>query len=238
MGAASLVLVMPFGPWGPASQQRSEFPSGVTGAGYISMALMINLPQFLLSTLYFAVNRLCTLFAVAYEYNQFGVQKKALRVSRPEGQQRGTYFLQLPLRFAIPLNVAGGLLHWLTSQTLFLVRIDQLRGNESRDIISSIAAFGVSGSAYLTLVIVLWLLLMTVLGVANTKYTERVPFAGTSSWVISAACHPPPNDKEPALQKVCWGRMPGEIKASDESEQFSFGSSAIILHLQNSDLEV
>lgn len=96
-------------------------------------------------------------------------------------------------------------MHWLASQTLFMVRLDMMRDNKSWDQAGSSAAWGVSGSAYLALVVVPWLLIVTVISIAGMHFTERVPFAGTSSWVISAACHPPASEEEPALQEVCWG---------------------------------
>lgn len=48
--------------------------------------------------------------------------KKALRVSSPEGMQRSTYFLSLPLKYSIVLMVASIMLHWLISQSVFLVQ--------------------------------------------------------------------------------------------------------------------
>lgn len=204
----------------------------MAGQSYLLLALLVNSPQLLLSMLYFTLNRICTSIATVHEYNEFGICKKALRVSRPEGHQRGKYFLQLPLRFAIPLTVASGVLHWLISQTLFLVRLDEMRDNQSWDKIGSRAAWGVSGSAYLTFIVVLWLLLVTVAGIAGTDFTERVPFAGTSSWVISAACHPPASDYRPALQEVCWGQVEDSV-VLDGEKQYCFASSAVLVQSKN-----
>jgi hypothetical protein len=49
-----------------------------------------------------------------------GLQGKALRVTSPEGKQRSTYFLALPVRFAGPLMLAFLFLHWTLSQSMFL----------------------------------------------------------------------------------------------------------------------
>ena len=48
--------------------------------------------------------------------------KKTLRVSSPEGMQRSTYFLSLPLKYSISLMALSTVLHWLISQSLFLVQ--------------------------------------------------------------------------------------------------------------------
>lgn len=83
--------------------------------------------------------------------------------------------------------------------------------------------------SYLTLVIVLWLLCVIVLGIANTKFTERVPFAGTSTWVISAACHPPPREDNSALGQVSWGRVTEGSDTTRHPGGFSLANSAVLV---------
>lgn len=50
--------------------------------------------------------------------------RKGLRVTAPRGEQRSSYFLQLPYRWAVPLMIVSGALHWLMSQTIFPVRLE------------------------------------------------------------------------------------------------------------------
>jgi len=47
--------------------------------------------------------------------------KKALRVSAPEGIQRSSYFVSMPWRYGIPLIAGTSILHWLISQSLFVI---------------------------------------------------------------------------------------------------------------------
>lgn len=47
--------------------------------------------------------------------------RKTLRVSAPVGIQRSSYFISMPLRYGIPLIATMSLLHWLISQSLFVV---------------------------------------------------------------------------------------------------------------------
>jgi len=83
-----------------------------------------NLPQLILSGTYFTYNGLFTCFLLGSEWASYSIQRKGLRVSHsPEGAQRSTYFLQLPYRFAFPLIIMSGVLHWLCSQSIFLVSI-------------------------------------------------------------------------------------------------------------------
>ena len=76
----------------------------------------------------FSINGLCTSMSLANEWSQLSVSSalksragaKTLRCSNPEGQQRATYFLQLPFRFAVPLISVAAIIHWLISQSIFL----------------------------------------------------------------------------------------------------------------------
>lgn len=92
-------------------------------AGLISNVLIANLPQFILSILYVFYNSMLSCFLVQREFSRMYNTRKPLRVSEPEGIQRSSYFISLPLRYGVPLFVAFGLTHWLISQSLFLARI-------------------------------------------------------------------------------------------------------------------
>lgn len=83
-------------------------------------ALIANIPQLVLSFLYVNLNSLVTCVWLASEWNDYAVERKPLRVSIPSGEQRSTYFLQLPYRASLPLIAVSGLLHWPSSQSLFL----------------------------------------------------------------------------------------------------------------------
>lgn len=59
------------------------------------------------------------------EWNQFARKARGLRISSiPSSSQRSSYFLQLPYRFAIPIMLLSGVLHWLVSQSIFLVAVE------------------------------------------------------------------------------------------------------------------
>lgn len=62
----------------------------------MGMALLANLPQLVLSFLYLAYNGLWTCMLLGVEWNEFAFKRKGLRVTHPEGKQRGTYWLSLP----------------------------------------------------------------------------------------------------------------------------------------------
>jgi hypothetical protein len=72
---------------------------------------------------------------------------------------------------------------------------------------SSLAACIFSSSALLTLLLVLIPLsvLTSILGFRS--FAAHIPFSGSCSWVISAACHPNPDEPDPATGRVKWGSI-------------------------------
>jgi hypothetical protein len=93
--------------------------------GLIANVLLANIAQPILSSLYYAYNALFTTIMMGVEWNSFARERKGLRVSsKPKGARRGSYKLQLPSRWAGPLMILSGVLHWLLSQSLFVVSIE------------------------------------------------------------------------------------------------------------------
>lgn len=63
--------------------------------------LVANMPQGILSFLYLLYNGMFSSVLGAYEWSLFGKHRQPLRVTSPKGQQRSTFFLHLPYRYAI-----------------------------------------------------------------------------------------------------------------------------------------
>ncbi|KAI9875187.1 MAG: hypothetical protein M1830_008780 [Pleopsidium flavum] len=61
---------------------------------------------------------------LVHEYHKFATRRKPLRVTQRKGQQRSTYFLSLPLKYAVPLLVFWTAVHWFISETVYLTGID------------------------------------------------------------------------------------------------------------------
>jgi len=59
-------------------------------------ALVANMPQVIVSYFYMAFNSLLTCMVSGHEWLQYAKNRRPLRVSSPEGQQKSTYYLQLP----------------------------------------------------------------------------------------------------------------------------------------------
>ena len=144
------------------------------------------------------------------ECNDFALHRKTLRISQPRGKQRSTYYLQLPYRYAIPLMIMCGVLHWLISQSLFLVEllVQGLDGKRKPD--NDITACGWSPVALLFVLLLGGLMLLALLLVGGLRrYSVEMPIMRSHSLRISAACHPPKKEgceeEEVALQPIQYG---------------------------------
>ncbi|KAK4220539.1 hypothetical protein QBC38DRAFT_505654 [Podospora fimiseda] len=99
------------GAWG--DKQGSPFDG-------ISVTLVVNSAQLLLSLWYLHYNQIITQLVMAREWAQFSIAFKPLHVTRPRGQQVSTYFLQLPYRYSIPLITISTILHWMLFRAIYV----------------------------------------------------------------------------------------------------------------------
>ncbi|KAF7536886.1 hypothetical protein G7054_g4182 [Neopestalotiopsis clavispora] len=112
------------------NQVAIELPKGFRNlahgptSSFLTNILVANSPQLLMSFVYLFLNNIITRQAATNELEHFLREdgKKPLRVSSPIGMQRSSYFLALPFKYSIPVLGMTMLLHWLISQSLFLVQ--------------------------------------------------------------------------------------------------------------------
>lgn len=142
---------------------------------------------------------------LAQEWESYATHRKTLRVSFPQGNQRSTYWLQLPYRYGIPLLVASAILHWLVSQSLFLARIISLDEDDREVADSSVSSCGYSNIALVFVIGLGSLLVMSALTFGSRRFCTVMPLARSCSAAISAACHPPETDTDAAFKAVRWG---------------------------------
>ena len=171
----------------------------------IGIALVSNIPQLLLSTVYLSFNLLLTSMMMTSEYNDFATERKTLRVSEPKGQQRSSYYLQLPYRYSVPLIICSGILHWMVSQSFFPVHITyfDVNGDERPD--QAINACGWSPIAVVFTLILGGLMVLVLCGLGCRKLHKGMPVMRSNSLDIGAACHPPAPNADMALEPVSYG---------------------------------
>ncbi|KAF2637830.1 hypothetical protein P280DRAFT_530196 [Massarina eburnea CBS 473.64] len=192
--------------WGTSSTDHLSFGSSNNSAtATLYNGWLANLPQLLLSFGYFTINTLCTCMASAEEWNNMARKRKGLRVTDPQGDQRSTYFLQLPYRYSLPLIIISGSAHLLLSQAFFLVRIDSY--DRQREIIAdrSQSACGFSILSLYVLIGLVFCLLCAVGALSCRRLRMRMPVAASCTLAISAACHRSPSEVDVHLEKVQWG---------------------------------
>ena len=192
---------------GDMNQDSGIGTSSHKAQGLISMVLLANSPQLALSFLYFLYNSVYTCMLAGSEWSRFAVSRKSLRVSSPKGSQRSTYWLQLPWTYSLPLSSGSAVLHWLVSQSIFLVRIDAYDPHHNLDPDASFSSCGYSAYALVITIIVGGVMFLALLCNGFRRLEPAMPIAGSCSLAISAACHRPPSDQESSVLPVKWGAV-------------------------------
>ncbi|MCJ1471140.1 hypothetical protein MMC07_009788 [Pseudocyphellaria aurata] len=190
----------------------------------VANVLVANLAQPILSLIYFIYNGVFTCMLAEREWNQFGQKRGGLRItSIPSGSQRSSYFLQLPYRFAIPIMLLSGLLHWLVSQSLFLVavetwdqgkRLDRESWSQESERTTTSPDWltcGYSPMAIIFVIILAVFMMVLGIGIGMKRYGSGIPVGGSCSVVLSAACHVEDEKIESskmASKPLQWGCVP------------------------------
>ena len=186
------------------------------------ISLLANLPQLLVSLLHLNYNSIFTCMVMEKEWHNFAHGRKALRVSSPAEGQRSTYFLSLPYRYATPLIVLSGTMHWLVSQSIFPAQINP--NGEPYEPYPDTAFVRSWGYSCIALVFILALgcsMLLAVLLVGAKRLRPGIPFAGHCSAVLSAACQKLPADDEITALPVQWGVVQGDESRAVQHCTFS-----------------
>ena len=174
------------------------------------MVLLANLPQLILSSFYFMYNSMYTCMLSAVEWSRFAKQRKSLRVTSPTQSQRFTYWLNLPWTYSLPLTIMSSLMHWLVSQSIFLVKIDFYDPRGTISVGDGVLTCGFSAYAMAIVAIGLVVMVLALLFCSFRKMDSGIPLVGSCSLAISAACHRPPWDTNAAYEPVQWGAVSHE----------------------------
>ena len=180
--------------------------------------LIANSPQLLISFLFLTYNSLWTCLLLNKEWFDFARERKPLRVSKPLGKQLSTYRLQLPYKYGIPLVVLSGILHWLVSQSLFIVEIHAYDADGNKNETANITAIGYSCIAIIMAIILGSIAIVFGILMGFRRYNGLMPTAGSCSAAISAACHQPHTDANASELPLMWG-VP-----EDESSDIAIGA--------------
>lgn len=197
------ITTLGFGNINPNAMVDLNLPDTDT-QGFISSVLLANLPQVVLSFIYLMYNGLFTCMHLAHEYTGYGIHRKALRVTAPRGQQRSTYWLQLPYTYGLPLIIASGVLHWLCSQSLFLARI-LYRANALGEPDKTVSAVGYSCAPIVCIIVLGSCMVVFAFLMGFRKLQSHMPLARSCSAMMAAAARRPAKDVDAAILPVKWG---------------------------------
>lgn len=92
---------------------------------------------------YVQSNSLLSTMLAEREWNQYALHRKPLRVTSPVGVQRSSYFISVPWKFSIPMLAISWALHFAFSQGVFLVVIENIRGDGTVSSIEPTVAFSI-----------------------------------------------------------------------------------------------
>ena len=185
--------------------------------------ILANAPQLLFSFIYFQWNAIFTSMLMGKEWNDFSMERAALRVSdRPRHEQRSRHFLQLPLKFSALLISISILLHWVLSQSIFIVSIETI---SYESIAWGLISCGYSSMANLTIMLVGIIIPVSVYTIGRRRLPGLMPIAGSCSLAIAAACHHPDGEGHPdaALNTLRWGVMMDWKRSQHQQEEQEHG---------------
>jgi hypothetical protein len=183
--------------------------------GFVTNSITANLPQLIFSFLYVAYNSILTSMCLSAEWSRFGHHRKGLRVSHnPRLSQRSNYFLSLPYRYAVPLMATSAVLHWLVSQSLFIIAIEAYNTHMERDPLHDVYACGYSPLAIVIATSIGAVMFACLIVLSLRRFESAMPVAGSCSLAIAAACHPGfnPNVDKPE---------PIEMESEDEGRDMA-----------------
>ncbi|KAJ2996647.1 hypothetical protein NUW58_g906 [Xylaria curta] len=159
--------------------------------------LIANSPQLLLSASYMAYNNLFTRLQMAQEWAMYGTGYSPLRVTVPQGMQKSTYRLQLPYKYRIPLIALSAFLHFLVSNTIYVVVSFggyESHGNQHYGAGPGLpedaaVLVGYSPKSLVAVPIVAAIVITIPILLSLKKFPPNVVIVGSNSLAIAAACH-------------------------------------------------
>ncbi|KAJ5769280.1 hypothetical protein N7520_003839 [Penicillium odoratum] len=172
---------------------------------FYSHILFANIWQVAVSIVYVQCQALLSSLLVADEWGRFALSKKTARVSHPIGLQRSTYFISLPWKYGGTLLGVMILLHWLISQSVFLIQIESFSSDGTVYTPWNQSADGYSILPIICAIVVGLSLIFALAMCGLRRLSTDIPLASTCSAAISAACHAPEEDKQTYLFPIRWG---------------------------------
>ena len=142
-----------------------------------------------------------------HEWSLFGHHHRTLRVTSPCPGQRSTYRLQIPYTYAIPLMIFSALLHWLTSQSIFIAKFDTFDpfGEPTPALLRN--GLGYSCIPTIFTLTPATFALMTATVMEYKRFAAEITTVGSCAAAISSACHHGSAEPRGKQERSCAGGM-------------------------------
>jgi hypothetical protein len=190
-----------------------------SGGNALTMTILANIPQIFLSVIYVLYLGIMTSMFLAADWSAYAFKAQTLMLSTPSGNQRSTWLFGAPPAWGFLLLSFLTALHWLLSQSIFIVQITvfdkdgkpYLYNSDVDDITQSVFSnCGYSPIAIICATLASGILLLSAIIFCWRRFPEGAPpVVGTCSAAISAACHPIEKTPEMLYGSFRWGANGG-----------------------------
>lgn len=174
----------------------------VSSTGVVGNSVIANLPQLMISVLYYILNGVLSCQLAEREWSRFGTQRRRIRTSFPSTEDMA-FYLSMPYSYSGPLIVMFIGLHLSVSQSLFGVEINFYTwdGSIAKGLETTYNAVKVNqeGATFSTLcastcaaifsMMAFGIIIVVVVANSFRRMTTAMPFPGTHSIVIAATTH-------------------------------------------------
>lgn len=169
-----------------------------------------------------------TMWSITHAEARFCLSRRGNSSLIPTSSTMMTYYLSLPYRYSLPLIAISATMHWLLSQGIFLAKVNALdvHGWKMREVgtiqttshRASLTAYVYSALAMFITILVGVMAMAVLLCFGLRHLRSNMPLALSCSAAISAACHPPPDDKDSFLKPVMRLEVPGQEESGRDRE--------------------
>jgi len=204
--------------FGQANQNTMVLYDNMADRDVIVMAIIANIPQIFLAAAYLLYMGIMTTMFLAADWSAFAFRPQSLMVSTPVGKQRDTWMFGAPPIWGMALLILQTLLHWLVSQSLFVVKMKIYNKDGSPTVppinddldYSQITNAGYSPIAIIFAIIAAGVLLISPIIFMCRRFPSGAPpVVSTCTAAISAACHPSNGHVGMVYGDFMWGANGG-----------------------------
>ena len=191
--------------------------TAVQGGGAVGLPLQIalaNAPQLWLSICYLLWNNQITRIWGEHEWRSYSGRRKPPRVSYGTNVPglRNTRWLQLPYGLSLVIMIISTTMHWIVSQTLFVIEVENQSGLPVQNGVPSpdaiIFTICYSPTAIFVIAVLAGIVILGMTMYYITPFRSWMPFMGGSARVVFASCTALPKDLPE--DGIMWGDVSDE----------------------------